>query len=83
MSPKRVHFVNSIVVLNKENEAEEEGGVEPSKTNYTNNKNANETDEEVESEKEVEEETEGETEEEEEEQRRSRVIFDYKKLGRS
>ncbi|GJV70233.1 hypothetical protein Tco_1485742 [Tanacetum coccineum] len=40
--------------------------VEPSKTNYTNRKNANETDKEVESEKEVEEETEGETEEEEE-----------------
>ncbi|GKB54538.1 hypothetical protein Tco_0905291 [Tanacetum coccineum] len=65
-SPKRVHFVNSIVILNKENEAEEEGSVEPSKTEYTNRENANETDEEVESEKEVEEETEGETEEEEE-----------------
>ncbi|GJZ36112.1 retrovirus-related pol polyprotein from transposon TNT 1-94 [Tanacetum coccineum] len=56
-SPKCVHFVNSIVILNKENEAEEEGSVEPSKTNYTNRKNANETDEEVEREKEVEEET--------------------------
>ncbi|GJW80698.1 hypothetical protein Tco_0144673 [Tanacetum coccineum] len=49
-----------------ENEVEEEGSVEPSKTNYTYHKNANETDEEVESEKEVDEETEGETEEEEE-----------------
>ncbi|GKC42920.1 MAK10-like protein [Tanacetum coccineum] len=49
-----------------ENEAEEEGSVEPNKTNYTNRKNANETDKEVESEKEVEEETEGETEDEEE-----------------
>nr|GEU59595.1 MAK10-like protein [Tanacetum cinerariifolium] len=63
-SPKPVHFVNSIVILNKE--SKEEGSVEPSKTNYTNQKNANETDEEFESEKEVEEETEGETKEEEE-----------------
>nr|GEX30976.1 hypothetical protein [Tanacetum cinerariifolium] len=49
-----------------ENEAEEEGSVEPSKTNYTSRKNADETDEEVKREKEVEEETEGEAEEEEE-----------------
>ncbi|GJZ23984.1 hypothetical protein Tco_0561443 [Tanacetum coccineum] len=65
-SPKHVHFVNSIVILNKENEAEEEGIVEPRKTEYTNRENANETEEEVESEKEVEKETEGETKEEEE-----------------
>ncbi|GJT98874.1 hypothetical protein Tco_1094392 [Tanacetum coccineum] len=65
-SPKRVHFVNSIVILNKENEAEEEGSVDPSKTEYTNRENANKTGEEVESEKEVDEETEGETKEEEE-----------------
>ncbi|GJS53871.1 hypothetical protein Tco_0627233 [Tanacetum coccineum] len=63
LSPKRVHFVNSIFILNIENEAEEEGSVEPNKTNR---RNANETDEDVESEKEVEEETKGETEEEEE-----------------
>ncbi|GJT19427.1 MAK10-like protein [Tanacetum coccineum] len=48
----------------EENEAEEEGSVEPSKTEYINRENANETNEEVESEKKVEEETEGETEEE-------------------
>ncbi|GJU79812.1 protein kinase-like domain, concanavalin A-like lectin/glucanase domain protein [Tanacetum coccineum] len=66
LSLNHVHFVNSIIILNKENEAEEEGSVEPSKTNYTDRKNANETDEEVESEKEVEEETKGETKEEEE-----------------
>ncbi|GKE65792.1 hypothetical protein Tco_1519953 [Tanacetum coccineum] len=65
-SPKRVHFANSVVILNKENEAEEEGGVEPSKTEYTNRKNANETDKEVESKKQVEEKTEGETKEEKE-----------------
>nr|GEW07265.1 retrotransposon Orf1 [Tanacetum cinerariifolium] len=64
-SPKRVHFVNSIVILNKENKANEEGSVEPSKTKYTNRENANETDKEVESGNEVEEETEGETKEEE------------------
>ncbi|GJR84176.1 hypothetical protein Tco_0154961 [Tanacetum coccineum] len=65
-SPKRVHFINLMVILNKENEAEEESSVEPSKTNYTNDENANDTDEEVKSEKEVEEETKGEIEEEEE-----------------
>ncbi|GKE89415.1 hypothetical protein Tco_1566890 [Tanacetum coccineum] len=66
-SPKRVHFVNSIVILNKEKEDKEEGSVEPRKTKYTNRENANESDEEVESEKEFKEETKGETEEEEEE----------------
>nr|GFA18507.1 hypothetical protein [Tanacetum cinerariifolium] len=66
LSPKRVHFVNLIVILNKDNEAEEEGSVEPSKTNYTNCKNANKTDEEVKTKKEVEEETKGEAKEEDE-----------------
>ncbi|GJS52488.1 hypothetical protein Tco_0625850 [Tanacetum coccineum] len=65
-SPKYVHFINSIVILNKENEDEEEGSVEPSKTRYTNYEEADETDEEVESKKEVEGEIEGETNEEEE-----------------
>ncbi|GKC39778.1 hypothetical protein Tco_1052162 [Tanacetum coccineum] len=66
LSPKHVHFVNSIEIINKVNEAEEEGRVEPSKTVYTNHEEADGTDEEVNSEKEVEEETKGETEEEEE-----------------
>nr|GEU97027.1 retrotransposon Orf1 [Tanacetum cinerariifolium] len=66
-SPKRVHFVNLTIILNKENESEKKGSVEPSKTNYTNRKNANKTVEEVESDKEVEKETKGETEKEEEE----------------
>ncbi|GJR65871.1 hypothetical protein Tco_0011936 [Tanacetum coccineum] len=65
-SLKHVYFVNSIVILNKENEAKKEGSVEPSKTEYTTRKNTDGADEEVESEKEVEEETEGETEGEEE-----------------
>ncbi|GJR23349.1 hypothetical protein Tco_0971876 [Tanacetum coccineum] len=65
-SPKRVYFINSIIILNKQNEAEEEGGVEPYKMEYINRENADGTDEEVESEKEVKEETEGETKEEEE-----------------
>nr|GEY59353.1 hypothetical protein [Tanacetum cinerariifolium] len=54
-SPKCVHFINYIVILNKVNKAGEEGSVEPSKTEYTNREN--ETDEEAESEKEDEEET--------------------------
>nr|GEW32529.1 auxin transport protein BIG [Tanacetum cinerariifolium] len=63
-SLKCIHFVNLIVILNKENEAKEEGSVEPSKTKYTNCENANEIDEEVKSEKEFKEETKGETKEE-------------------
>ncbi|GKD47866.1 hypothetical protein Tco_1276842 [Tanacetum coccineum] len=65
-SSKRGHFVNSIVILNKENKAEEEGNVEPNKTKYTNRENANETGKEVESETKVKYKTEGETEEEKE-----------------
>ncbi|GJZ55968.1 hypothetical protein Tco_0611161 [Tanacetum coccineum] len=56
----------SKLLFPKKNETEEEGGVEPSKTEYTNRKNANETDKEVESKKQVEEKTEGETKEEKE-----------------
>ncbi|GKB00629.1 hypothetical protein Tco_0828622 [Tanacetum coccineum] len=33
-APKRVHFVNSIVILKKEDEAKEEGNVKTSKTEY-------------------------------------------------
>ncbi|GKC49821.1 hypothetical protein Tco_1072566, partial [Tanacetum coccineum] len=65
-SSKRGHFVNSIVILNKENEAEEEGSVEPNKTKYTNRENANETGKEVESETKVKYKTKGEIEEEKE-----------------
>ncbi|GJW11078.1 hypothetical protein Tco_1576905 [Tanacetum coccineum] len=50
-----------IELENQENEAEEEGSVEPSKTEYTNYEMADGTNEEVESKEEVEEETEGET----------------------
>ncbi|GJV92731.1 hypothetical protein Tco_1540544, partial [Tanacetum coccineum] len=59
---KHVHFINSIIILNKENEAKEEGSVEPIETEYTNHEMAAKV--EVESEEEIEEETEGETEEE-------------------
>ncbi|GKD50895.1 zinc finger, CCHC-type containing protein, partial [Tanacetum coccineum] len=31
-SPKRVHFINSIIILNKKDEAKEEGNVKPSAT---------------------------------------------------
>ncbi|GJS90319.1 hypothetical protein Tco_0772955 [Tanacetum coccineum] len=57
-SPKRVHFVNSIIILNKEDEAKEEGSV---KSSVTENKDHEMT---VESEEEFEEETDEETEEE-------------------
>nr|GEW42835.1 hypothetical protein [Tanacetum cinerariifolium] len=66
LSLKRVHFVNSIVVLIKEDEPKEEGNVEPSKTKYTNHDKADVTDEEVKIKKEVKEESEREIEEEEE-----------------
>ncbi|GJV25870.1 hypothetical protein Tco_1378565 [Tanacetum coccineum] len=59
-SPKRVHFVNSIVSLNKEDEAKEEGNVKTGKTEYEDNEMT------VESEEEFEEEIKDEIEEEEE-----------------
>ncbi|GJV15903.1 retrovirus-related pol polyprotein from transposon TNT 1-94 [Tanacetum coccineum] len=59
-SLKRVHFVNSIIILNKEDEAKEEGSV---KSSVTENKDHEMT---VESEEEFEEETKEEIKEEEE-----------------
>ncbi|GJS02017.1 hypothetical protein Tco_0318525 [Tanacetum coccineum] len=59
-SPKRVHFVNLIIILNKEDEAKDEGSV---KSSVTENKDHEMT---FESEEEFEEEIEVETEEEEE-----------------
>nr|GFD46115.1 hypothetical protein [Tanacetum cinerariifolium] len=59
-SPKRAHFVNSIIILNKEYEAKDEVSVKPS---VTENKDHEMT---FESEKEFEGETKEETEEEEE-----------------
>nr|GEV79311.1 hypothetical protein [Tanacetum cinerariifolium] len=79
-SPKCVHFVNSIVILNKENEAKEEGSVKPSKTENTNHENANETDEEFKSKKEAEEETEVETKEGEEDPRTLRYFSHYERV---
>ncbi|GKA89621.1 hypothetical protein Tco_0811433 [Tanacetum coccineum] len=60
-SPKRVHFVNSIVILNKEDEAKEERNVKTSTTKYEDHEMT------VESEEEFEEETKDEIKEEEEE----------------
>ncbi|GJX07737.1 hypothetical protein Tco_0195669 [Tanacetum coccineum] len=60
LSPKRVHFVNSIIILNKEDEAKKEGSV---KSSVTENKDHEMI---VESEEEFEEETKEEIEEEEE-----------------
>ncbi|GKA12568.1 hypothetical protein Tco_0692114 [Tanacetum coccineum] len=58
-SPKRVHFVNSIVILNKEGEAKEESSMEASRAEYTDHEMSEGT-EEVESEEEVKKETEEE-----------------------
>nr|GEX44061.1 MAK10-like protein [Tanacetum cinerariifolium] len=59
-SPKRVHFINSIVIRNKENEAKEEGNVKTSTTEYKDHEMT------VESNEEFEEETKYEIKEEEE-----------------
>ncbi|GKC33863.1 MAK10-like protein [Tanacetum coccineum] len=59
-SPKCVHFVNSIVILNKEDKAKEEGDVKTSITEYEDHEMT------VESKEEFEEETEEEIKEEEE-----------------
>ncbi|GJS30100.1 hypothetical protein Tco_0490720 [Tanacetum coccineum] len=59
-SLKRVHFVNSIVILNKEDKAMEEGNVKTSTTEYEDHEMT------MESEEEFEEETKDEIEEEEE-----------------
>nr|GEX45476.1 hypothetical protein [Tanacetum cinerariifolium] len=59
-SPKRVHFVNSIVILNKEDEATKEENVKTSTTEYEDHEIT------VESEEEFKEETKDEIKEEEE-----------------
>nr|GEU30137.1 hypothetical protein [Tanacetum cinerariifolium] len=59
-SPKCVHFVNSIVTLNKEDKAKEQGNVKTSTTKYEDHKMT------VKSEEEFEEETKEEIKEEEE-----------------
>nr|GEV66182.1 protein kinase-like domain, concanavalin A-like lectin/glucanase domain protein [Tanacetum cinerariifolium] len=68
-SPKRVHFDDSIIILNKEDEVKKERSMKPSATEYRNHEMTVEDEEEVESEEEVEEETEEETEVEEEDNR--------------
>ncbi|GKA89196.1 hypothetical protein Tco_0811008 [Tanacetum coccineum] len=59
-SPKYVHFINSIVILNKEDEAKEKGNVKTSTTEYGDHEMT------VESKEELEEETKDEIKEEEE-----------------
>ncbi|GJZ13478.1 MAK10-like protein, partial [Tanacetum coccineum] len=59
-SPKRIHFINLIVILNKEDEAKEEGNVKSNTTEYKDHEMT------VEREEEFEEETEEEIQEEEE-----------------
>ncbi|GKA88115.1 hypothetical protein Tco_0809879 [Tanacetum coccineum] len=65
-SLKRVHFVNSIVILNKEGEAKEESSMEAFKAEFMDHE-MSEGREEVESEEEAKEETEDEAGEEEKE----------------
>ncbi|GKA37458.1 MAK10-like protein [Tanacetum coccineum] len=73
-SPKRVHFVNSIIILNKEDEAKE--SVKSSATEYKDHEMR------VKNEEEFEEETKEETEEEEEDNPKHFDVFSTtKKLG--
>nr|GEV66183.1 protein kinase-like domain, concanavalin A-like lectin/glucanase domain protein [Tanacetum cinerariifolium] len=65
-SLKRVHFDDSIIILNKEDEVMKERSMKPSATEYRNHEMTVKDEKEVESEEEVEEETEEETEVEEE-----------------
>ncbi|GKE61129.1 hypothetical protein Tco_1511496, partial [Tanacetum coccineum] len=65
-SLKRVHFVNSIIILNKKDEAKEEGSVKFSTTKYKDHEITVKAEGEVESDEEFVEETEEETKEEEE-----------------
>ncbi|GJT47578.1 protein kinase-like domain, concanavalin A-like lectin/glucanase domain protein [Tanacetum coccineum] len=75
-SPKRAHFINLIIILNKENEAKEEGSVKSSATECKDHKMT------VESEKEFEEETKEETEEEDEDNPEHFDVFPtMKELG--
>ncbi|GJU00466.1 putative reverse transcriptase domain-containing protein [Tanacetum coccineum] len=64
-SPKRVHFINSIVILNKENKDKEGGSVKPNAAECKDHKGTVEAEEEVEEEskEEFEEESEEETKE--------------------
>ncbi|GJS75933.1 hypothetical protein Tco_0725814 [Tanacetum coccineum] len=64
-SSKCVYFVNSIIILNKEDKAEEEGSLKSGATEYRNLKMTITDEEEVESEEEFEEGTKEETKEEE------------------
>nr|GEY99793.1 protein kinase-like domain, concanavalin A-like lectin/glucanase domain protein [Tanacetum cinerariifolium] len=61
-SSKRVHFINSIIILDKEDEVKEEGSVKSSATEYKNHKVTVKDEEKVESKEEVEEETKEEEE---------------------
>ncbi|GJY56565.1 hypothetical protein Tco_0455680 [Tanacetum coccineum] len=65
-SPKRIHFINSIVILSKESEAKEKGRVKPNEAECNGHKRTVKAKEEVEeeSEKELKEKIEEETEEE-------------------
>ncbi|GKG35178.1 hypothetical protein Tco_0440332, partial [Tanacetum coccineum] len=61
-SPKHVHFVNLTIILNKEDEAKEEGSVKSGSTEYRSPETMDRIEDKVESEEEVEEETKEEEE---------------------
>ncbi|GJZ17966.1 hypothetical protein Tco_0554089 [Tanacetum coccineum] len=65
-SPKCVHFVNSIIIVSKEDEAKEEDGAKSTATDCKGHETTDEMEDKVESKEEVKEETEEEAEEEKE-----------------
>ncbi|GKF96322.1 hypothetical protein Tco_0289057 [Tanacetum coccineum] len=46
-SPKRVHFVNSIIILSKEDESKEEGGEKSTATDYKGHETMDEMEDKV------------------------------------
>ncbi|GKC74959.1 hypothetical protein Tco_1125733 [Tanacetum coccineum] len=67
-SPKRVHSINSVIILSKENEVREEKNVNPNATKYNDHEMTAKAEEKVEEESEDEFEEEVEEEEDEEEE---------------
>ncbi|GKE51383.1 hypothetical protein Tco_1486539, partial [Tanacetum coccineum] len=65
-SPKRIYFVNLIIIINKEDEDKEKGSVKFGTTEYMDHEITVEAEREVKSEEEFEEEAEEETEEKQE-----------------
>ncbi|GKA86469.1 hypothetical protein Tco_0808180, partial [Tanacetum coccineum] len=73
-SPKRVHYINSIIILNNEDEAKEEGSMRPNTTEYKDHEMTVEAEREVEEESEEEFKKGSEEEIEEEEENNPRYF---------